>query len=78
VLSEKFPIRTLLSCRDVHWSSEFHVPGDVLDSHISTIIRLGDFTEVEFEEVWPKYCNRFHLDVMGLSNETTYYIPEGQ
>ena len=62
-------LRLIVSCRDVYWVGYFHTKNDPLDKYTALITDLGNFTTEEFAEVWPKYCNYFHITVESLSNE---------
>ncbi len=64
-------LRVLISCRDLHWEGYFHNKDDIIDQYTSSTVSLGDFTPQEFSEVFPKYCNHFHIEIEGLSKEAT-------
>lgn len=55
-------IKFIFTCRDIYWDGFLHTSGDFWDTSIFDLLSLGDFSENEFNIVFPLYLKFFRIN----------------
>jgi len=62
------PVKFIFTCRDIYWHGFLRSKNDFWADCLFDEIALGEFSDEEFEEVLPKYCQHFQIHA-DLSDE---------